>query len=223
MKKFPRQLRSLAKFFLTADSTLLPWKSRRLLVGSVISAVVLAATSVKGATLTVFNGNDSGPGSLRQTIFDAVSGDTISFASGIDQIRLTSDKLLINKNLTIDGPITVQASAGNRFRVFHIAPASVTATLSRLTISGGRSLSNEHGGGILNTGTLIINNSTIADNTTDFDGTSNGGGIANTGALTITNSTISRNAIFFRTNVSGAGIANFNGGTLTITNKYSLR
>ena len=56
------------------------------------------------ATITVTNGNDSGPGSLRQAIVDASSGDTINFAPSVTTVNLTSGELVIDKNLTITGP-----------------------------------------------------------------------------------------------------------------------
>jgi CSLREA domain-containing protein len=64
----------------------------------------------------------------------------------------------------------------------------------------------EDGAGILNTGTLIVNQSTIWDNST---GTPSGtaGGLENFGVMTVTNSTISNNAA----DLYGAGI--YNGGT----------
>jgi len=215
--------------------------------------MVLNAAAAQSATITVFNGNDGGAGSLRQAIFDASSGDTINFAAGVNLIQLasTSDELFINKNLTVEGPgadkLAVRGTGGF-FRIFHIAPASITATISGLTISFGRPPNNEQGGGILNAGTLAINNctisggmtqgnngngagvanngfltitnSTISGNSTLADqGVPYGGGVANTGTLTITNSTISGNGPFFSTySINGSGIANFSGGTLTIVN-----
>ena len=72
--------------------------------------------SVQGATITVFNGNDSGAGSLRQAIFDASSGDTINFAlpQGFLAIGLHTDELLINKNLTIEWSRGRQVGHTNR-------------------------------------------------------------------------------------------------------------
>src|SRR5690349_20387724 len=60
----------------------------------------------RAASLTVTNTNDSGPGSLRQAIADAQSGDTITFASGLhgQTISLTSGQLAISRDLTINGP-----------------------------------------------------------------------------------------------------------------------
>ena len=209
------------------------------------------AVAVRAATLTVFSGNDSGAGTLRQAIFDASSGDTINFvlSQGVTQIVLTSDELLLNKNLTINGPgadkLTVQVPffggvcPFHLSRSFHIAPATVTATLFGLTISGPTvNCTGSSAGGILNTGTLTISESTIVGNFPEGNGggisnsgfltitnstisgnfannqSSYGGGIANTGTLTISNSTISGNT----TGLSGGGIANLGGGTLTITN-----
>jgi len=181
-----------------------------------------AAREVYGATITVFSAADSGPGTLRQAIFDASSGDTINFASTVNQIQLNSgsDELLINKNLTIDGPgadkLTVRANGGF-FRIFHIAPASITTTISGLTISFGRPPNNEHGGGILNAGTLTINGCTISGNMTQGNN-GNGAGVANDGFLTVTNSTVSGNSTLAQPNETpyGGGIANT--GTLTIAN-----
>ncbi|MGH9966445.1 MAG: hypothetical protein ACREBG_01230 [Pyrinomonadaceae bacterium] len=91
----------------------------------------------RAATLTVTSTADSGPGTLRQAILDAVSGDTITFSLPANStITLTSGQLLINKNLTINGPganlLTVQRSTASgtpAFRIFAI-DANINATLS---------------------------------------------------------------------------------------------
>jgi hypothetical protein len=190
--------------------------SRVLFLALVAGVLLFRLAAANGATLTVFNSNDSGAGTLRQAIFDASSGDTINFAldPGVGGIVLYSDELLINKNLTIDGPgadkLTIVFSGGSR-RIFHIAPASVTATISGLSIANGSSPNNEHGGGIWNTGMLTVITCTISNNRTS----GNGGGIANDGSLTITNSTISDNSA---NSISSYGGGIFNNGTLTITN-----
>jgi hypothetical protein len=165
----------------------------------------------------VMNGGDSGLGTLRQAILDATSGDTINFAASITTINLTSGELLINKNLTINGPgpnlLTVQRSSGMFFRIFDIASASITATISGLTITSGRAF-NSNGGGISNVGALTITNCAISANTTD----SFGGGIYNAGLLTITASTISANVTGSPEIIEGRGGGIYNGGRVTITN-----
>jgi hypothetical protein len=193
-----------------------------------LSLVVLASGTARlnGATITVFSANDSGAGTLRQAIFDASPGDTINFAipwqfpTSAHEIQLSSE-LLIAKSLTINGPadkLAVQAGLGQGYRCFHIA-ASVSVTIVGLTISptGSGCIPCSGGGGILNAGTLTIENCTIAGNLPPSG--SDGGGILNTGTLAIVSSTISGNAVYGNFHGSiGGGIANLNGGTLTITN-----
>ena len=58
--------------------------------------------SAMAGTITVINGNDAGPGSLRQAIADAADGDLIVFKN-VTTILLSSGNLVISKNLTIDG------------------------------------------------------------------------------------------------------------------------
>lgn len=58
------------------------------------------------ATITVSNYNDSGPGSLRQAIVDASSGDTINFANATSQ-----SSIILESGITIDKPLTIDATA----------------------------------------------------------------------------------------------------------------
>src|SRR5262249_36089302 len=91
-------------------------------------------------------------------------------------------------------------------------------TISAISISGntavgGGSVRGGYGGGIDNTGTLTINNSTVSGNLArkgrNFVG-GEGGGIGSSGPLTINNSTLSGNV--------GVGGGIFNSGPLTISN-----
>lgn len=105
-------------------------------------------------TLTVMNTLDGGPGSLRQAIADANSGDTIVFAAGVTgTITLSGGQLFIGKNLTIlgPGPSNLTVSANGQSRIFSISNAEVT--ISGLHISEGYTsgMSTAPGGsGILN-------------------------------------------------------------------------
>src|SRR5262245_50990246 len=71
--------------------------------------LLLAASSLAGATFTVTNTNDSGAGSLRQAILDAnanVGADTIAFAipgSGVHTIKPQSALHWFTSPVTIDG------------------------------------------------------------------------------------------------------------------------
>lgn len=182
-----------------------------------VAAVVLAvggATALIGitpaaaATLTVTNCNDSGSGSLRQTVTDAASGDTITFAlsPACPTITLAST-IDIGTNLTIDGPgaSALAVSGNNANTVFYTSGA---VTISGLTIENGSTPSNTYGAGIANNGSLTVTDSILSNN----KGAYAGGGIFSDGWLTVTNSTLTGNSAG-----DGGGIWS-DGGTLTVTN-----
>jgi hypothetical protein len=89
-------------------------------------------------TWTVTSTADSGPGSLRQAIANAAAGDTITFAPSVTTVTLTSGSLVLNKNVTIQGPgVTVQRDpAASPFEVFTISQGA-TPTFAGLTTAGG--------------------------------------------------------------------------------------
>ena len=194
-----------------------------IVVAFVASASITGTRRVSANTLTVTNTNDSGAGSLRQAIADAMPGDTIDFnlAGCPCTITLTSGELVIGKSLTIQGPGASQltVSGGGVSRVFFtgrldITPSGFTVTLDGLTVTGGNGVgafgSIITGGGIFNNigTTLTVSNSTISGNTADL-----GGGLFNNaGTLTLNNSTVSGN-----TAINYGGISN-NNGTMTVTN-----
>ncbi len=160
------------------------------------------------STLTVTNGNDSGAGSLRDAISAAFSGNTIVF-SGVTTVTLTKQELTVNKDLTIDGGnsgVTITRQSGTHGRIFNIT-AGVTVALNNLAITKGNAPL--LGGGILNNGTLTMNNCTVSGNTA-----SQGGGIQNRFVLTLTNCTLSNNSA-----PKGSGGALFNmSRSATLTN-----
>ena len=202
----------------------------------VIGALLLSATDTLAATITVTNGNDGGSGSLRQAIVDASPGDTINFAPSVTTVNLTSDELLIDKNLTITGPfadrVVVRRSTNSTpFRIFEIS-STVTVSISRLTISNGSVLggvgSDGDGGGIRSAGVVTLTDCTIAANQaagTELVGGHGGGVLNDRGTMTITRCTISNNAAQYSTGSSGdcpggsgGGVLNYPGGSLTVTN-----
>src|SRR5688572_30839251 len=177
--------------------------------------------TASAATITVTNTNDSGAGSLRQAIADVAAGGTINFGPDIfatsQTITLTSGQLVIDKNLTIQGPGAgrLSISGNNLSRVFFIN-SGVTATLDGITISNGNPSGdpfvNGDGGGIFNNGSLTVSNSTVSANRSDNGNSeSRGGGIHSTGTLSVSNSTINGNNAW-----EGGGI--FNEGIMTISN-----
>ena len=188
---------------------------------ALLCAAMAGAERVHAVTLTVTNTADNGAGSLRATIAAASDGDTIQFDAALNgqSITLTSDELVIDKNITISGPgpdllAVSRASTASRFRIFYVMP-SHTVTIAGLTISGGDATGSSGGGIFSDDATLTLVNSIVSGNSANV----NGGGIYNGGGtLTIINSTVSGNSAAGPGNpiASGGGISN--GGTLEITN-----
>jgi hypothetical protein len=160
----------------------------RILFATCLSALCLIALSTQAATISVTNTTDSGGGSLRQALADAVDGDTINFNSSLNgqTITLTSGELLVDKSVTISGPgaNTLAVDANHASRVFDIA-SGTDVTISGLTISNGSApLPSYYGGGIYNDhATLTVSNCTVSGNSTPTDSFGNGGGIFNDGSF----------------------------------------
>ena len=163
--------------------------------------------------IVVQNSNDSGPGSLRQAIEDASPWDMITFDS--DAVINLSSVLAISKDLAIDAnghSVTLSGDTNNDdhsidgVSVFNIS-AGHDVTLRSLRIA--RGYSNSTGGGILNAGTLTVEDCTFQENTSNY---THGGGIYNTGTLTVKGCTFSSNFAD-----QGSGIYNA-GGALTVRN-----
>ncbi len=189
-----------------------------------------ALLPLSAATITVTNTADSGPGSLRQAIADAVSGDVIEFDSGVTgTIVLTSGQLTINKSLTINGPgaDVLAISGNNTSRVIQISSGNFTVTITGLTIRDGFvSASVAEGGGINNqsTGTVTLNSCYILNNLVNGTGssglTARGGGINNrpgsNGRMILNNCLVQGNITRATTSVvisTGGGILNVSFGS----------
>ena len=63
------------------------------------------ASFLSGATLTVTNTNDSGPGSLPQALIDAADGDIIDFDLSLPAVISLTDNFIIDKDIQIVGPV----------------------------------------------------------------------------------------------------------------------
>jgi hypothetical protein len=104
-------------------------------------ATLLSTSPALADTITVINTNDSGPGSLRQALFDANDGDTINFDSSLNgqRITLTSGQLNVDKDVAISGPgaknLAVDGNAQST--VFYVNPGK-TVTIDGLTVANGR-------------------------------------------------------------------------------------
>ena len=163
--------------------------------------------AMKGAdraprTVTVSSCDDSGAGSLRDALANAVSGDVIDLTSlGCSTITLSSGALTITvDDLTINGPGPglLAIDGGNSDRVLEHTSYYGTLTLDGLTIRNGSYVydgpgvyaSLAAGGCILSQRNLTITNSAIEH--CNASGKSvHGGAIDAWGGLVMTNSSIS--------------------------------
>jgi len=139
----------------------------------------------------------------------AASRDTIVVAAAIYTENLT---ITSNLKLTGAGPRTTIMDGGGVARVVSILNTTARVTLSGVTIRNGVAAG---GGGILNWGTLTLNNSIVSGNAAASGYSATGGGIYNSGTLIINNSTLRGNA--GTTNfIYGGGI--YNSGKLALNN-----
>src|SRR5262245_52290199 len=104
----------------------------------VVFLVICVEVSSQAATRTVTNLDDSGPGSLRDTIAASINGDVIDIGV-LGTITLTSGELTVGRNITIrgTGAIVLALSGNNSSRIFNFLPGS-ECTISGLTIRDGR-------------------------------------------------------------------------------------
>ncbi len=165
--------------------------------------------------LTVINTNNSGGGSLRQAIADAVSGDTIDFATNVTgTITFSNGPIVIDKSVAILGPgartLAVRGLSSNIFSVIYPGSA-IFPLIANLTLTNGASV---NGGGILlEGGDLTISNCIVSGNTASPGQGGVGGGIsARGGSLTVIGSTFIGNRAHL-----GGGIY-INGAQVALTN-----
>ncbi len=195
------------------------------------------------STLSVATNLDSGTGSLRADIAAAKSGDTIDLSALAGQtIGLTSGELVINKNLTIEGPSsslspvtispTFSLSGYSYLRIFEVDGAKTSVAMSNLAITGGEGVANNaasagavdgQGGAIWNAGKLTLTNCTLDNNSSipnapTLQGGAGGGAIWNGGTLTLNSCTLDNNSDHSGNESTAFGGAIYNAGTLTVSN-----
>ncbi|MFC3945522.1 Ig-like domain-containing protein [Pseudomonas gingeri] len=158
-----------------------------------LSADAMSAYQYGLATITVNTGADTGAGSLRQALSDAVAGDIVTFSTPGMTVNLNS-QLVIAKNLTIDGDLdnngTADVTISGQYKTQVLTVNSgVTATLDGLVITkglmagnggnggNGTTAGNLLGAGISNFGNLTLNNVSVTANAASGGG--GGGGVVN--------------------------------------------
>jgi hypothetical protein len=178
------------------------WMLRRLGGSIALAAALCALLPVTAlATLTVTNTNDTGPGSLRETIEAAAPGETIVVPSGT--YALTSGELALAKSLTLQGAGagSTIVTAGGKSKVMAVYNSGSVVRIAGMTIRDGADASG--GAGIAKQeGALTLEGVVLTENVTDASGKGKPGGIGRGGAiynkagqLTVIASTISANKV----------------------------
>jgi len=200
------------------------------LLYAALGAASVLTSELLAATLTVTNSNDSGPGSLRESIAIAAPGDEIQFDAGLvsKPIVLISGELLISKDLTITGLGESQTILdGNAVtRILNIASDAHVA-ISNLTIRNGfdghllASGVVGEGGGVYNAGTLSLTRVSILSNTAGLYGihalSVRGGGVFNNGTITFDHCSLGHNQAVGEISAGGGAIYNLGSATLNAT------
>ncbi|MGD1908893.1 MAG: beta strand repeat-containing protein [Leptolyngbyaceae cyanobacterium] len=158
-----------------------------------------ASQSLTGEGTTV-NVAVTDPGIIGNALNLAAAGATVNLGAGTYR---EGRQLILNSDVTLNGTGPSTVLDGNGAHRLLLIQTWVTATVNNLTLSNGFE---DDAGGILNNGTLTLNNSTVSGNSAIF----RGGGISNDGTLTLSNSAVSGNT----TNNESGGI--YNTGTLTL-------
>ncbi|WP_452225865.1 choice-of-anchor Q domain-containing protein [Lacinutrix cladophorae] len=171
-------------------------------------ALILAGITTNNsfAQLVTSGADDGSDGTLRQEILDTPPGGEITFSSTLDVV-LTMGELIIDKELTITGPVSIDAN--NTSRIFNVTNGPLV--LNNVLLTNGEA---DNGGAIYTTSLVTINNSEITDNIAN--GTSGSGGgifIGVNGGLIVNNTTISSNLA----NRAGGGIEDQSGVGLGVT------
>lgn len=155
-----------------------------------VLALCAAHQTACASTLVVTNLNDSGPGSLRETVASAGNGDVIVFdpaltAGGPATLTLAST-IALDKDITVSGPGSGLLSISSTGVRLIWVPLSKTVTIEHLTLRDGSVPIGHQGGGILHYGTLLtVRHCRVTNCTGDY-----GGGIAADGPLVLEDSEI---------------------------------
>ncbi|MGB0888087.1 MAG: T9SS type A sorting domain-containing protein [Vicingaceae bacterium] len=194
---------------------------------SALSFLFLSAINAKATTIVVQNNNDSGAGSLRQSIIDASHGDTIRFdpnliAGGNETIVLSS-QIYYSKQLVIKGLYnstdTLFVSGGNANRIFNITNTALV-TIDSMVFVNGNPASNAGGAlSIAGVHHVTISNSVISNCSStatggaiDFRTNSSNNGTNSQNSLDMNNSTLKNNS-----SASYGGGLYIGGSNITLT------
>jgi hypothetical protein len=150
----------------------------------VLFACAAALLPASAGAATVTNGNDSGPGSLRQVVAEAAPGETVSVPAGV--YTLTSGPIAIEKSLTINGAGTdATRIRGGDERTFTLSGAGNSVTLSNLALRENVVSESIIQGGVIKDleASLTLDHVLVAGITADSRTPGSNGGIIQGGAI----------------------------------------
>lgn len=179
------------------------------------AATAVPIASAKTSMCLVINpATNTSYSSLQAGVNAASSGQTLWVRGTCMGTTIVGESLTITGQSIpgFNGPVLNGDGSGPVVTV----DGGVTVTINTLTITGG---SAANGGGIANSGTLTLSNSTVAYNGTTGATSSDGGGIYNSGTLTLSGSTVVYNHTASG-NDDGGGI--FNAGKLTLSGSTTV-
>ena len=165
-------------------------------------ALLLPATTAFAGTVTSL-ADDGGEGTLRSQIADADAGDVIVFQASLTGTIVLNSELVIQKNLTIDGPgaRALRISGGDETRVLRVSEPTAEVEIEGVTIEHG-----EAGGMLPFGGGLLVETATrvrlervsLVDNVADSDAGFPGfgaGAFVRDGEFELIDSTVARNRV----------------------------
>lgn len=156
--------------------------ARRSALAAAALVPALLAPAAPAAADVVTTLADSGPGSLRAAIASTTAGGTVTF--DVQGTILLTDQLVIDKDLTIDGPGArkLAISGNDANRVLHVFDAGTEVRIDDVTVRDGRAVGDEAlGAGVLLTGGDLVRLTRVAVLGNDVASTTRvpfGGGIA---------------------------------------------
>lgn len=172
------------------------------LAAALATALLLPAAPAVAGTVTSL-ADDGGAGTLRSQIAAAAPGEVIGFEAGLTGTILLNSELVIQKNLTIDGPGAreLRISGGDTTRVLRVSESSAEVRVEGVTIEHG--LAGEvlpFGGGLLvEAATRVrLERVSLVDNVADSGPAFLGfgaGAFVRDGELELIDSTVARNRV----------------------------
>ena len=190
------------------------------LLGMAGTGLAVAAPGAAAASTTCLVAQGSHEwGNLQSAVNAAPAGsDLVIYGTCTGDTTITKNLSLIEDIFALTPAVL---NGGGQGSVLTIGPGA-TVSVNYLIVSGGAGTSVNgvvEGGGIVNHGTLALNDDTITGNTayTTANGVGEGGGVYNDGTLTLGPRTIvTGNTAGFE----GGGV--YNGGTLTLNDGSSI-